>query len=167
MNYFKKMKGDAKSPLQVNVKDLFTAFVGSFLTIILLLELTEMTETPWFMASFGSSCILVFASWNAPLAQPRNIVGGHVISGFVGWGVAGLVGTTPMTLALAVAVAVVFTMALRVTHPPAIANALIVMIGGYHFEYLFTPILLGSSLVVVMGLLINNMRRTRRYPVFW
>lgn len=167
MNYFKKMKGDAKSPLQVNGKDLFTAFVGSFLTIILLLELTEMTDTPWFMASFGSSCILVFASWNAPLAQPRNIVGGHVISGFVGWAVAGLVGITPMTLALAVAVAVVFTMVLRVTHPPAIANALIVMIGGYHFEYLFTPILLGSSLVVVMGLLINNMRRTRRYPVFW
>lgn len=65
------MKGDAKSPLQVNVKELFTAFIESFLTIILLLELTEMTDTPRFMASFTSSCILVFTSWNAPLAQQR------------------------------------------------------------------------------------------------
>lgn len=43
-----------------------------------------MTSAIWFMAPFGASCVLAFGIWNAPFSQPRNIIGGHIVSTFVG-----------------------------------------------------------------------------------
>ncbi len=54
------------------------------------------------MAPFGASCVLAFGVWNAPLSQPRNIIGGHLISTFIGLSIYHLFGNEYWTIALAV-----------------------------------------------------------------
>lgn len=167
VEYFSKMKGKGRSPLQVNVKDCFTGLTGGFITIITLIYLTNMTSTEWLMAPFGASCVLVFSVWNAPLSQPRNVIGGHVVSTFIGLLIYHLFGNEPWAIALAVGLAIAMMMLTKTTHPPAGADPLIVMLGAYSWIYLISPVLIGSIIIVIFALLINNLRSNRSYPVFW
>ena len=166
-HYFAKMKGQSTSPLQVNLKDVCTGLIGGFITIFILRYLTNLTSTEWLMAPFGASCVLAFAAWNAPLSQPRNIIGGHLISTFVGLLLYHLFGSESWTLALGVGLAIACMMLTKTTHPPAGANPIIVMLGAYSWDYLISPVLIGTLVIVGVALLINNLRSNRSYPVFW
>lgn len=161
------MKGQSTSPLKVNTKDAFTGLVGGSIAIFLLIYLTKLTDTEWLMAPFGASCVLVFAVWNAPVSQPRNIIGGHLISASVGLLLYHLFGAEPWTLALGVGLAIACMMLTKTTHPPAGANPIIVIVGGYNWSYLVTPVLIGAVIIVIVALLINNLRSDRYYPTFW
>lgn len=165
--YLLKMKGKGRSPLQVNVKDSLTGFTGGFFTIITLIYLTNLTSTEWLMAPFGASCVLVFAVWNAPLSQPRNVIGGHFVSTFVGLLMYQLFGNDPWSIALAVGFAIAMMILSKTTHPPAGADPLVVMFGAYSWHYLISPVLIGSVIIVIFALLINNIRSNRNYPTFW
>ncbi|WP_238600607.1 HPP family protein [Metasolibacillus meyeri] len=165
--YFSKMRGQGRTPLQVNVKDSFTGLTGGFLTIVTLIYLTNMTSTEWLMAPFGASCVLVFGVWNAPLSQPRNVIGGHFVSTFIGLLIYHLFGNEPWAIALAVGLAIAMMMLTKTTHPPAGVDPLVVMLGTFSWSYLFSPVLIGSIIIVIFALLINNMRSNRNYPTFW
>ncbi|MGE7093656.1 HPP family protein [Lysinibacillus sp. NPDC048646] len=167
VRYLSKMKGKGRSTLQVNVKDAITALIGGFLTIFALVLLTNMTSAKWLMAPFGASCVLVFGVWNAPLSQPRNIIGGHFVSTFVGLTVYHILGDEPWAIGLAVGLAIAMMMITKTTHPPAGADPLIVMFGEYSWSYLITPVVIGSVMIVLFALLINNLRSNRKYPTFW
>ncbi|MFJ7512025.1 HPP family protein [Peribacillus simplex] len=167
IRYLSKMKGKGKSPLQINVKDAITGLIGGFLTIFALILLTKMTSAVWLMAPFGASCVLAFGLWNAPLSQPRNIIGGHFISTFVGLASYQFIGDEPWAIGLAVGLAIAVMMLTKTTHPPAGADPLVVMLGHYSWSYLFTPVLIGSVIIVFLALLINNLRSNRNYPTFW
>lgn len=162
-----KMKGAGASPLKINVKDAMTGLVGGFFTISVLAMLTGSTSTEWLMAPFGASCVLAFGVWNAPLSQPRNIIGGHLISTFVGLAVYHTLGNSSWAIGLAVGLAIAALMLTKTTHPPAGANPLVVMMGEYDWNFLFSPVLIGSIIVVVFALIINNLRSDRYYPTFW
>jgi CBS-domain-containing membrane protein len=166
-SYIMKMRGKGKSPLKFNVKESIFGFIGGFTTIIILVFLTSLTSTPWLIASFGASCVLAFSVWNSPLSQPRNIIGGHFISTLVGLIVYHLLGNEPWSLALGVGVAISLMIATKTIHPPAGADPIIVIFGACTWDYLFTPVLTGSIIIVLMALLINNLRSDREYPVFW
>ncbi|MGE7922966.1 HPP family protein [Viridibacillus arvi] len=167
LSYIAKMKGNGQSPLKTNWKDILTALIGCYITIFVLLELTKVTNTIWFMAPFGSSCILAFALWNGPLSQPRNIIGSHVLTSAVGVIMLKLFGNEPWVIALAVALAIALIMITKTTHPPAGANPVIIMLGNYSWHYIITPVLIGSLIIVIFALIINNLRSTRKYPTFW
>ncbi|MRN53186.1 hypothetical protein GJB61_09290 [Paenibacillus sp. LC-T2] len=38
---------------------------------------------------------------------------------------------------------------------------------GSAWSFLFTPVLIGSVLIVVVALRINNLDKNRQYPKFW
>lgn len=165
--YLSKMRGNGRSTLKVNMLDVLTSLAGAFLTIFVLIWLTGKTSAEWLMAPFGASCVLAFSLWNAPLSQPRNIVGGHIISAFVGLAVMHGLGIHSWSIGLAVGLAIAAMMLTKTTHPPAGANPLVVMLGGYSWDYLITPVLVGSLVIVGIALCINNLRRDRQYPTFW
>lgn len=167
VRYISKMKGQGKSPLQVDVKDSFIGLTGGFLTIFTLIYLTNITSAEWLMAPFGASCVLVFGVWNAPLSQPRNVIGGHFVSTFIGLFMYQLFGNEPWAIAFAVGLAIAIMMLTKTTHPPAGADPLIVMLGTYGWNYLISPVLIGSIIIVAFALLINNLRSNRSYPTFW
>ncbi|QOS88857.1 MULTISPECIES: HPP family protein [Peribacillus] len=167
LRYLTKMKGKGRSPLQINVKDAITGLIGGFSTIFALILLTKITSAVWLMAPFGASCVLAFGLWNAPLSQPRNIIGGHFVSTFVGLASYHFFGDEPWAIGLAVGLAIAVMMLTKTTHPPAGADPLVVMLGHYSWSYLFTPVLIGSVIIVLLALFINNLRSNRSYPTFW
>ena len=165
--YFRKFITKEGTPLKVNYKDSFIGLIGGFITIAILAYLGRVSHAPWIIAPFGASCVLVFGVWNAPLSQPRNIIGGHLISSFIGIITYNLMGNNYISLGVGVGVAIGVMLLTKTTHPPAGADPIVVIMAGSSFKFLLHPILLGSVLIVVLALIINNTSKERKYPTFW
>jgi len=166
-HYFAKMSGTGKSPLKIAPKTALIGFLGGFIAIGALAYLTKITSAEWLMAPFGASCVLAFGVWDAPLSQPRNIIGGHLVSTAVGLLLFHLFGNSFWVIALGVGVAIALMHLTRTTHPPAGANPIVVIIAGSSWTFLINPVLIGSLVIVLIALLVNNLDEDRRYPKFW
>ncbi|MNP41754.1 HPP family protein [compost metagenome] len=165
--FFGKMKGKDRTPLKVLPTNALIGAVGGFISIAILAFLTEFTVEAWIMAPFGASCVLAFGVWDAPLSQPRNIIGGHLISTFVGLVMYHLFGQGILVMAAAVGLAIGLMMLTKTTHPPAGANPLVVIMAGSGWSFLFAPVLIGAVVIILVALLVNNMDKKRQYPTFW
>ncbi|MGE5842341.1 MAG: HPP family protein, partial [Deltaproteobacteria bacterium] len=88
MRYFKKMKGTTKSPPGVSFAEMVWSWLGAFLGIaavgIINSLLFEGTDLTLIIGSFGASAVLLYGAVRSPLAQPRNLLGGHVFSAVIG-----------------------------------------------------------------------------------
>ena len=166
-DFLLKMKGEGRSPLKVLPKNAAIGAVGGFIAIALLSFLTEFTLEAWIMAPFGASCVLAFGVWDAPLSQPRNIIGGHLISTLVGLVLYHLFGQGIVVMAAGVGLAIGLMMLTKTTHPPAGADPLVVIMAGSGWSFLFTPVLAGAVVIVLVALIVNNIDKKRRYPTFW
>lgn len=165
--YIGKMGGGDRTNHPTNWADALTGAIGGFISICTLLLLTYYTDAQWLMASFGASCVLVFGAWNAPFSQPFNVIGGHVISGVIAVTLYMVLGGTTFSISLAVGLTILTMMLTRTVHPPAGGNPIVIMLAGYGWDYLLTPILLGAIIIVIYAVLINNLRQNRKYPLFW
>lgn len=175
-NYFTKMKGVSKTPPAPGLQEVLLALIGSCLSLGLISWLHpmsfDMTGLPLLVAPFGASAVLVFGACRSPLAQPRNVIGGHVVSALVGITVFQLFGDS---MALAVCLAVPVSIALmhitKTLHPPGGATAFVTAIGGgiqtLDYWYVLTPCALSGLLMVLVGLIVNNIPKEQRYPQFW
>ena len=156
-----KMAGGEQSPPRAKAGEIFSAWVGSCLAIacIALLEryATGNSGFPLLIGSFGASAVLAFGAIRSPLAQPRNLVGGHFLSALVGVSCYFLFPGTPwLASCLAVATAI----------------ALIAGTGGegihqLGYLYAFVPCLLGALIMLAIALIVNNIPKAQRYPQFW
>ncbi|SDS18235.1 HPP family protein [Paraoerskovia marina] len=115
-------------------------------------------------APFGATCVLVFALPAAPLSQPANVVGGHLVTTACGLAVLTLAPVTWWSTAIAVGAGVSAMVALRLTHPPAGANPVIVMSAAVGWEFLVAPVLVGSVLLVLVAVVFHRATSTA-YPV--
>jgi len=167
IGFWGKMKSSKRSPIQVVPRNALMGTIGGFAAIALLAALSELTTAVWIMAPFGATCVLAFGLWDAPLSQPRNIIGGHLISTFVGLLFSHLFGTSLWVMAAAVGVAIGLMMLTKTTHPPAGADPLVVILSGSSWTFLFEPVLVGAVAIVLIALLINNLDSKRSYPTFW
>jgi CBS-domain-containing membrane protein len=176
--YLKKWRGTtAGSPPRVHSDEVFWSWIGAVLGIGLLGWLGARYFAPHdlslMIGSFGASAVLLYGAPRSPLAQPRNLIGGHVISAFIGVACWQLFHDTPFVAqALAVATAIALMHLTRTLHPPGGATALIATLGAPEIERLgfwFTlmPALLGPLVLLLVALLVNNLPRTRRYPEIW
>lgn len=163
-----KMKGGGTLPARPDNLQILTGLIGGISGIGLVAWLTRITEVPLLMAPFGATCVLLFAAPNVPLAQPRNVIGGHFVAALVGLVVMQLIGTGPLAMAVGVGLAIALMQALRVVHPPAGANPLVVMMSGaVGYDFLVMPVLAGSVNLVLVALLLNNLGAERRWPTYW
>ena len=150
----------------VNFKQSFLAGFFSIITISLLTFLTYKTEYGIFLlASFGSSMVLLYGYPESPFAQPKNVFFGHLITALVGLFFLNFV-TLPiyMLIPLAVGFGVGLMIFLNVTHPPAGGNPIIVIIGSVSFDYLLSPVITGSIIIIVFAIIINRFILKKSYP---
>ena len=142
------------------------AGVFSTITIGALTYLTYKTSFGLFLiASFGSSMVLLYGYPESPFAQPKNIFFGHLLTAFIGIVVLKFIPLPVyITIPIATGLGVCFMILLNVTHPPAGGNPIIVIIGGVSFEYLISPIILGSIIVLVFGVVLNRFVLKKKYP---
>ena len=142
------------------------AALFSFVTIGVLTLLTYKTEYGIFLiASFGSTMVLLYGYPESPFAQPKNIFFGHLLTALVG--VLCLLCIPlpnyiliPLAAGLGVGLMILF----NVTHPPAGGNPIIVIIGGVSFDYLLSPIITGSIVILVFGVILNRFILKKNYP---
>ncbi len=177
MEYLKKMKGAGKSPPRVSYQEILWSWVGSFLGIAFVayinFNLFEKTDMVMIIGSFGASAVLIYGAVRSPLAQPRNLIGGHIISALIGVASYQALGLYPwLAAAVAVATAIAAMHATRTLHPPGGATALIAVIGSgkiHELGYLYAiiPVGAGAASMLIVALLVNNIPKSRSYPEFW
>ena len=149
-----------------NTKQSILAGLFSIITIGILTLLTYKTEFGIFLiASFGSSMVLLYGYPESPFAQPKNVFFGHLVTSIVGLIVLYFV---PLPLFITVPIAVGFGVGLmilfNVTHPPAGGNPIIVIIGSVSFDYLFSPVITGSIIIIIFAIIINRFILKKSYP---
>lgn len=171
------MSGTSKSPPAVRLSEIFWSWIGAFLGIVSVayinFNLLEKTDLILIIGSFGASAVLIYGAIKSPLAQPRNVMGGHVFSAIIGVASYQLLGSHMwLAGAVAVATAIAFMHATKTLHPPGGATALIAVIGSekiHSLGYLYAvmPVGLGAAIMLIVALLVNNIPKNRRYPEFW
>ena len=144
--------------LSVNFKKSLIAGIFSALTIGILTFLTYKTQFGIFLiASFGSSMVLLYGYPESPFAQPKNIFFGHLLTALIG--VLFLYLPIPIYILIPIAVGsgVALMILFGVTHPPAGGNPVIVIMGGVSFNYLLSPIITGSIIIIAFGIILNRL----------
>jgi len=158
----------------VDFKDHFWTFIGSFAGIgfIGLLNQNVFTQSDnlFMIGSFGASSVLIYGIVNSPLAQPRNLVGGHVLCALVGVTVHYIIPNEIwLSSAFAVSLSIVIMQITKTLHPPGGATALIANIGSEKvtslgYMYVLSPVLSGVLILLLVALVVNNMTSHRSYP---
>lgn len=158
----------------VDFREHVWTFLGSFTGIGLIGFLSSryfsVHDTFFLIGSFGASSVLVYGVINSPLAQPRNLVGGHLVSAFSGVLIHQLIPTeTWLAAALAVSLSIILMQITKTLHPPGGATALIANIGSEKikalgFWYMFSPVLTGVLVLLIVALIFNNLSPHRVYP---
>jgi CBS-domain-containing membrane protein len=177
MDYFSKMKGTTKSPPAVRLSEIIWSWIGSFLGIAAVAAvnttIVDKTDLVMIIGSFGASAVLIYGAIRSPLAQPRNFIGGHMISAAIGVTAFKLL-PAPLwlTSAIAVATSIAIMHATKTLHPPGGATALIAVIGSQKIHnlgylYVLIPAGVGPLIMLAVALLVNNLPENRRYPEFW
>lgn len=158
----------------VDTKEHIYSFVGSFIGIAILAFIQSKTladiDSIFLIGSFGASSVLIFGAVQSPLAQPRNLIGGHVISAIIG---VTIYKTLPnilwLTAPLAVSLSIVMMQLTKTLHPPGGAAALIAIIGTDRVKqlgylYVLSPVLTGTLILLAVALVFNNITPNRKYP---
>lgn len=158
----------------IDKSDIFWTFLGGFFGIGIIGFISSryftLNDNIFLIGSFGASAVLVYGATNSPLAQPRNLVGGHIISALVGVTIHKLIpGEIWLSSALAVSTAIVCMQITKTVHPPGGATALIANIGSEKIKslgylYVLSPVFSGVMILLIIALIFNNIPKNRQYP---
>lgn len=158
----------------IDFKEQFWSFLGSFVGIGILAYIQTKhfsgTDAVYLIGSFGASSVLVYGIIQSPFSQPRNLIGGHLISAFAGVTVNYLLPDILWIAApLAVSTSIVLMQITKTLHPPGGATALIAIIGSEKIKslgywYLVSPVFIGVLILFLTALIFNNMTSSRSYP---
>lgn len=158
----------------INKQEQLWSFIGSFFGIGLIalfqsLSFTRL-ENIFLIGSFGASSVLVHGAIQSPLAQPRNLIGGHLVSAIIGVSIFEILPDILwLTAPLAVALSIVAMQITKTMHPPGGATALIAVIGSEKIKelgyfYILSPVLSGVLILLITALVFNNITPHRSYP---
>ena len=157
-----------------DISNLFWSWIGSFLGIMAIAyfhtDFLDDSDLTLVLSSFGASAVLIYGAVNSPLSQPKNLIGGHIISAIIGV-ISYKLFSSNLFLASAIAVSsAILIMQLTLTlHPPGGATALIAVIGTPQihelgFFYVLVPVFSGAMILFLIAFVINNIPKNRAYP---
>ena len=142
------------------------AGIGATICIAFLAYLNiSSTQNLWLIPPFGASIVLITAAHSSPLAQPRNIFFGHIISSICGLVVIYFFDITYVSIGFSVGLAVSLMMITKTVHPPAGANPIIIMMGNEGFSFLLIPVSAGAAILVLYAVIFNKYICKRDYPL--
>jgi CBS-domain-containing membrane protein len=151
------------------------AWAGTAVALFIAALLVGYTMHPWLLASLGGSCVILFGMPENEMAQPRSVLGGHVIASVIGliflhFSRAAGVGSANLWMIAAMATSLVAMMATRTIHSPAGANTIVIFAEKADWSFLLSPLAIGLLVIFVVALVVNNKGRLPwhgRYPRSW
>lgn len=160
----------------IDFREHFWSFIGSFFGIGFIAYLQSqklpISDVVYLIGSFGASSVLIYGVIESPLSQPRNLIGGHVVSAIVGVTVYKFVPDIIwLTAPLSVSFSIVLMQITKTLHPPGGATALIAVTGSEAIKnlgylYVVTPVLSGCLVLVFFAIIFNNITSRRKYPTY-
>ena len=159
-------------------KEILISGAGGFVSLSILSALhygLAPGDITTILASFGPTSMMIFVFPEAHFSQPKNVIGGHLISAF--WGICT---TQLVNLHLeapwlagptAVGGAIILMLSLKLAHPAAAGTALLAALGSRElqdmgFQFLI-PTSIGASILVLVGVVFHKLIRGRSYPKYW
>ena len=144
---------------------LISAF-GAFVCISMLAYLNSFEDgNLWLIPPFGASMVLVMAVHESPLAHPKNVFFGHILSALSGVIVFSFMGFSPISVGLGVALAIFLMIITKTIHPPAGANPIIAILGAKGVGFLMIPVAAGAAFIVLFAIIYNQLMK-RKYFTF-
>jgi CBS-domain-containing membrane protein len=140
---------------------------GGAIAIAAMEWLSERFAFPLMFIPFATSIVLVMGAPDAEPAQPRALVGGHLISTLVGLIVLQLAGPVPWAAALAVGLAMAVMQLTRTFHPPAGIDPLVVVVNNMSWHFLIAPVAIGACLLGAFAFVWHNLVRRGAWPARW
>ena len=166
--YLCKMKGGRCQSLpEISMSGILISALGSFAGIGLVAILADYYSAPLLVPSLGASAVLLYAACHVPMAQPRNVIGGHLISAVSGVFVYQTLGGAWWSLALGVTLAITLMTVTHTLHPPGGATAFVAVYTGQNYGFILAPVGLGAICLILIAILVNNLSNSRKYPDYW
>jgi CBS domain-containing membrane protein len=172
---YRKVKYVFYKETLIDWKEHLFTFLGSFFGIGIIGFISSfyfaVNDTLFLIGSFGASSVLIYGAINSPLAQPRNLIGGHLVCAVVGVTIHKIIPNEIwLSSALAVSLSIVMMQITKTLHPPGGATALIANIGSVKIKalgymYVLSPVLSGVLILFVVALVFNNITPNRKYPI--
>jgi CBS-domain-containing membrane protein len=128
---------------------------------------SRLSDYPLFIIPFATSIVLVIGSPDAEPAQPRALIGGHVVATLVGLAMLQLTGPHPWAAAVAVGLAILAMYVSGTFHPPAGINPLLVISYNLPWSFLLAPVLAGAVLLTAFAYVWHRWIRRRPWPQRW
>lgn len=141
--------------------------LGGAICIVAMFFFSGMSELPLMLIPFATSIVLVFGLPDVEPAQPRALVGGHVVCTLAGLAFSYAFGPSPWIAAFAVGAAMVAMHYSRTMHPPAGIDPLIIVNEHLPWTFFFIPVLAGSVLLACFAFLWLNAFEKRTWPKRW
>jgi CBS-domain-containing membrane protein len=135
------LAGGAGGAIAIGGMELFSAF----------------TAYPLMAIPFATSIVLVMGSPRLDAAQPRALIGGHLLSTMAGIIAVKLFGPAPWVAALAVGLAMVAMHVTDTFHPPAGIDPLVVVINDLSWSFLLAPVAAGALLLALFAMAWHNL----------
>ena len=140
-----------------NYQNILISSLGAFLCMFLIAYFNSVDEINiWLIPPFGASLVLVMSVHDSPLAQPRNVFFGHILSASSGVFLFYLLGNSPISISLALSLAIILMMITKTIHPPAGANPIIAILGAKSFEFVIMPVATGALFIVIFAFIYNK-----------
>ena len=164
------------SPLSMFGRSQFIAILagaaGGAIAIASMEAFSATTAFPLVAIPFATSIVVVLGSPKAEPAQPRALIGGHLVSTLVGLLIAKLCGPAPWAAALAVGLAMVAMHLTDTFHPPAGIDPLVVVVNNMSWSFLVVPVGAGAVLLALFAFAWHNLvtrgaNRGDTWPVRW
>ena len=148
------------------MKNNLISAIGAFVCISVLAVLNSIDESNlWLIPPFGASMVLVMAVHESPLAHPKNVLFGHIISAFSGVFIFAIFGFSSLSVGAGVGLAIFLMMATKTVHPPAGANPIIAILGAKGVGFIMIPVAAGAAFIVLFAIIYNQLTK-RKYFTF-
>jgi CBS-domain-containing membrane protein len=149
---------------RAHARSIVLAGLGAFVGLAFVGLLAQETSEPWILGSFGATCVLLFGFPSSPFSQPRNIIGGHVLTSLTGLVCLQLFGPGYVPMAVAAASALMLMMLTRTVHPPAGSNPVIIFAAQPGWSFLALPTMFGAVALVLIGWLYWAVAKRGAWP---
>jgi CBS-domain-containing membrane protein len=143
---------------------IFAQSAGSALAIGAMAALARLIDTPLLLVPFATSIVLVMGLPESEPAQPRALIGGHIVASMVGLSVLALAGPGLVPAAVAVGLATAAMHLTRTFHPPAGIDPLVIVTANVPLTFLLTPVAAGALLLATFAFVWHRLWRSGTWP---
>lgn len=141
--------------------------VASGVGLVGLWGFCQATSTPELLGPMGASLALLAVAPEGDLCQPRNLIGGHVLSAAVAWALVAALGAGPLTVPLGFASVLLVMLVTKTMHPPGCATALVILLGYGQGPGFLAGAAGASAILVAVGWGLHRLVTRRPYPLQW